>query len=58
MPPGAASGQHEHDRAEDRPVLDPGDPAALGTLGMRLDQRRSDLPEPVGHKTFSELVHA
>lgn len=50
MPPGAAGGQHEHDRCEHRPVIDSGDPTTLTTPRRLRDQRRNDLPQPIRHK--------
>lgn len=57
MPPSAPGGQHEHDRAEDGPVIGPGYATALRALWCYRNQQFDDLPEAIGYKTFSKLIH-
>jgi hypothetical protein len=61
VPPRAPGGQHEHDRREALPVVDPGHAATLRTLRRHRDQRfgdlPQDLPQPFGHRASGELIH-
>jgi hypothetical protein len=49
MPPGAATGQHVHDRGEHRLITDVRCSAALRPRPRRRQQRRHDLPQSLRH---------
>lgn len=56
VPPGAAAGQHEHDRGEHRPRTRPRTPTTLRTHLRRRDQRLHQSPQLIRHQPSRQRV--
>ncbi len=57
MSPRASARQHEHDRGEDRAIVDRCAATALRPDGELWNQRFDHLPQGIRHQTQRQIIH-